>query len=62
MDMSDLTPDELRDWMYVYRERLGILCGSAKPTAEQREIAEVNANSWLNDKREEEIQRRDSTQ
>ncbi len=60
MDFNDLRPNEIDDWMYVYRERLGILCGSAKPTAEQREIAEANANSWLKDKREEEIQHQDS--
>lgn len=58
MDLTTLTKSELIDWIYVYRERLGILCGSAKPTAEQCEIAEANANSWLKDKREEEIQHR----
>jgi hypothetical protein len=42
-----MTPDEiLSEVMYRVKERLGILCGDAKPTAEQLSIAWGEARRW----------------
>lgn len=48
---NPLTPDEQREHDYLYWERIGILCGSDKPTPEQEAIARVEANSWLRESR-----------
>lgn len=37
--------------LYRIQERLGILCGMAEPTLEQREIAESEARQWVEEER-----------
>jgi hypothetical protein len=40
-----MTEDELKsEWRYRYEERLGILCGSDKPTPEQIKMASDEAD------------------
>lgn len=47
MNPYQMTAAEQREWWYRKEERLGILCGSDEPTAEQVEIAQGEANRWL---------------
>lgn len=35
------------NWLYVYEERLAILCGAARPTLEQMEIAATEADEYV---------------
>jgi hypothetical protein len=43
-----MTPEELEiEWKYRYEERLGILCGDAEPTSEQKAIALKEANQAI---------------
>lgn len=40
-----MTEPELQaEWLYLYTERLGILCADAKPTPEQSAMAAQEAN------------------
>jgi NOL1/NOP2/fmu family ribosome biogenesis protein len=49
-----MTPEELAaERRYRIQERLGILCGSREPTIEQIEIAEQEAEEWLERMRNE---------
>lgn len=42
------TPEQIREeYQYRIAERLGILCGSRKPTEAEIEIAEAEADEWL---------------
>lgn len=43
----ELTPDEQKEWDYIKTERLGFLCGTEKPSPEQVEIAEDEANEHI---------------
>jgi len=55
--LKDLIKDRIRaqlqsrEWneeaRYRREERLGILCGNAEPTREQKDLAEYEANAWL---------------
>ena len=52
-----MTEQELNDeWQYRYQERLGILCGAAIPTPEQRTIARNEANEAISKLKEPETQ------
>lgn len=42
-----MTPDQVTEWRYRYNERLGILCSDNRPTPEQVEIAQKEAQEWL---------------
>ena len=35
------------EWKYFYDERIGMMCGDAKPTAEQVKIAEQLADEYV---------------
>ena len=50
---TPMTPDEKREWLYLYTERLGILAADAEPTEAQKEIARVQADQWLRESRGE---------
>ena len=41
------TADEQAEWQYRYLERIGMLCGTDNPTAEQNAIAKAEADAWL---------------
>lgn len=44
----DWTEEQLAtEWLYRHTERLGILCGSAEPTAEERKIAIAEADECI---------------
>lgn len=41
-----MTPQDLHDeWLYIFSERLGILCGVREPTAVEREMARKDADN-----------------
>lgn len=45
-----MKPADQQEWNYRYTERLGILCGVADPTENQRVIARMEADRWLRGK------------
>lgn len=47
MDNS-MTPAQLQEeWNYRFKERLGILCGAAEPSAIDLALAKKEADYWL---------------
>ncbi len=42
-----MTPDLATERTYLIQERLGLLCGSATPTAQQMAIAVKEADAWV---------------
>lgn len=42
-----MTPEERKEWTYRRDERLGVLCGTAEPTAEQTAMAEAEAHETI---------------
>lgn len=53
MNPYQMTAAEQKEWWYRKWERLGILCGSDEPTAEQVEIAQREADQHLKESRGE---------
>lgn len=49
--VANMTTDETREWKYRYDERLGILCGANKPTAEQIRMAREEADRAIEELR-----------
>ena len=42
-----MTTDQQIEWDYRRAERLGILCGEARPTVLEEALAVADANAWL---------------
>lgn len=42
-----MTPNEQTEWNYRFEERLGMLCGPVAASAEQKELARVEANQAI---------------
>ena len=38
--------DYITEWNYIYAERIGLLCGLAEPTPEQKQMASDDADKW----------------
>jgi hypothetical protein len=49
MSEMKVPTERSEDWKYVYRERLGMLCGDDIPTREQVEIARRTADLYMKD-------------